>query len=178
MRNIRTATLSDSEPIARELWDTWQQFKILQIPSRMHQYASHEALAEEIRINPGRWLVYESPNEELSGFFSLSPIGQDKTYEHFGFPEHTVRIDDFAGLLPGEALLHQFQLLMSHLPLQSILLVIPAPLRDAYWAALKAGFRQLGDSPLMVGAYNWLYLDRESRLDEIQTKLQRAKVIA
>jgi hypothetical protein len=177
MSTIRTATISDSEPIARELWDVWQQFKIRQIPSSMHKYASYEALAGEIRANPGRWLVCESLDEELSGFFSLSPVGHDKSYEHLGFPEHAVRIDDFACLQPGEALLRQFQLLTSHLPSQSILLVIPAQLRDAYRVALKAGFRQLGDSPLLVGAYSWLYLDRESRLDEVQTKLQRAKMI-
>jgi hypothetical protein len=58
------------------------------------------------------------------------------------------------------------------------LLCIPSSLRDAYWAALKSGFQQLGDSELVVGAFVWLFLDREGRRDEIQEKLRRARVVA
>jgi hypothetical protein len=174
---IRSATISDSEPIAKALWSIWQQFKIRQIPSPIHSYASSEALAEEIRRDLSRWLVCESPDSQPPGFFSLSPTDDDKTYKRWRFPQHSVRIEHFACLFSGEILVHQFQLLASHLPQESILLVIPSSLRDAYWAATKAGFRQLGDCPLIVGAFVWLYLDREDRHDEIQTKLRRAKVV-
>jgi len=170
---IRSATISDSEPIANALWSVWHQFKIRQIPSEMHSYASSEALAEQIRHDLSRWLVCEP-----SGFFSLVAVGDDKTYKRWHFPQRTVRIEHFACLLSGEILLQQFQLLVSHLPEQSILLVIPSSLRDAYWAATKAGFRQLGDCPMIVGAFVWLYLDREDRHDEIQTKLRTARVVA
>lgn len=169
---IRSATISDSEPIANALWSIWHQFKVRQIPSPIRSYASSEALAEEIRHDLSRWFICES-----SGFFSLAPIGDDKTYKRWRFPQRTIRIERFACLLSGEILLQQFQLLASHLPEQSILLVIPSSLRDAYWAATKAGFRQLGDCALIVGAFVWLYLDREDRHDEIQTKLRRAKVV-
>jgi len=175
---IRNATISDSEPIAKVLWSIWQQFKVRQIPSPMHSYASSEALGVEIRRDLNRWLVCELPNSQPLGFFSLSSIGDDKTYKRWGFPKHSVRIEHFSCLLTGEIILRDLQLLVSHLPQQNILLCIPSSLRDAYWAALKAGFRQLGDSSLVVGAFIWLYLDRENGHDKIQTKMRRAKVIA
>jgi hypothetical protein len=170
---IRSATISDSEPISKALWSIWQQFKVRQIPSPIHSYASSEALGEEICRDLSRWLVCDP-----SGFFSLCPIGDDKTYKRWRFPQHSIRVEHFACLLTGEVLLSQLQLLASHLPKESILLCIPAILRNAHWAALKAGFRQLGDSSFIVGTFAWLYLDREERHDEIQTKLQRAKVVA
>jgi hypothetical protein len=170
---IRSATNSDSEPIANALWNIWHQFKIRQIPSPMHSYASSDALAEQIRHDLSRWLVCDT-----AGFFSLVPIGDDKACNRWRFPQHAVRIQDFACLLSGEVLHHQFQLLVSHLPEQSILLVIPSSLREAHWAATKAGFRQLGDSALIVGAFVWLYLDREDRHDEIQAKLRKERVVA
>jgi hypothetical protein len=170
---IRSATISDSEPIAKALWSIWQQFKIRQIPSPMHGYASVEALAAEIRGDLSHWLLCE-----LSGFFSLSPIGDDKTFKRWRFPQHAVRVGHFACLLPGETLLGQLHSLSAQLVEQSILLVIPSSLRDAHWAAVKAGFRELGDSSLITGAFVWLYLDREDTHDEIQTKLRRAKIVA
>ena len=170
---IRSATISDSEPIANALWSIWHQFKVRQIPSPMHAYASSEALAEEIRRDLRHWLVCEP-----SGFFLVSPVGDDKTYKSWRFPQQAIRIEHFACLLNGEILLHQLRLLASHLPQQSILVVIPPSVRGAFWAALKVGFRELGDSSLIAGAFAWLYVDRENRHDEIQTKLRRAKVVA
>jgi hypothetical protein len=169
---IRGATIADSEPIANPLWKIWRQFKVRQIPSPMHKYTSSETLDAEIRRDLSRWLVCEP-----SGFFSLSPIGDDKTYKRWGFPQHSVHVDYFACLLTGEAILHRLQLLVSHIPGQSILLCIPTSLRDAHWAALKAGFRELGDSSLIVGAFVWLYFDREGRHAAIQAKLRRAKIV-
>jgi len=174
---IRSATISDSEPIAKALWSIWQQFKVRQIPSPLHSYASSEVFADEIRRDLSRWLVCESADSQASGFFSLSPVGDDKTYKRWRFPEHSVRIEHFSCSLPGEAILRHLQLLVAHLPQESILLCIPSSLRDAYWAALKSGFQQLGDSELVVGAFAWLYFDREGRRDEIQAKLRRAKVV-
>lgn len=170
---IRNATISDTEPIARTLWSIWQQFKVRQLPSPMHSYASSEALVEEIRHDVSHWYVYEP-----SGFFSVMPVGDDKTHKRWRFPQDVVRIEHFACLLAGETLLPQLQSLAAHLARQSILLVIPSSLRDAHWAAVKAGFRELGHSSLIVGGFVWLYLDREDRHDEIQTKLRRAKVVA
>jgi|ERR1043165_4658145 hypothetical protein len=169
---IRSATISDSEPIAKALWSIWQQFKVRQIPSPMHSYASPEALAAEIRGDVTHWFVCES-----SGFFSVFPVVDDRTYRRWRFPQHAVRVGHFACLLPGETLLGPLQCLCAHLAEQSILLVIPSPLRDAHWAAVKAGFRELGDSSLIIGGFAWLYLDREDRHDEIETKLRRAKVV-
>jgi hypothetical protein len=60
---------------------------------------------------------------------------------------------------------------------QSILVCISSQLRDACWAAIKAGFGMLGESPLIVGTYMWLYLDRENKREEIQLKLRRAKIL-
>jgi len=170
---IRNATISDSEPIATALWDIWHQYKVRQIPSPMHRYASSEALAEDIRHDLDRWLVCEP-----AGFFSLIPAGDDKAYKRLQFPRRTMRIENFACLLSGEILSHQLRLLATHLPQPSILLVIPSSLRDIHWAALQAGFRQLGDGSLIVGAFVWLYLDRQDSHDAIQTKLRRAKIIA
>jgi hypothetical protein len=175
---IRNATISDSEPIANALWRIWHQFKVRQIPSPMHSYASSENLAEEIRRDLNRWLVCESSDSKQSGFFSLSSVSDDKTYKRWGFPQNCVHVENFSCLLIGGILLRQFQLLVSHLPQQSILFCIPSSLRDAYWAVLKARFKQLGDSSLVVGTFVWLYLDREDKHDEIQTKMRRAKVIA
>jgi len=170
---IRSATISDSEPIAKAIWSIWQQFKVRQLPSPMHRYASSEALAEEIRGDLSHWFVCEP-----SGFFSVVPVGDDKTYKRWRFPQHAVRVAHFACLLPGESLLGQLQSLAALLAGQSILLVIPSSLRDAHWASVKAGFRELGDSSLIVGGFTWLYLDREDRHDDIQTELRRAKVVA
>lgn len=170
---IRSATISDSEPIAKALWSIWQQFKVRQIPSPMHCYASSEGLAEEIRRDVSHWFVYEP-----AGFFSVLPLGNDKTYKRWRFPQRAVRVGHFASLLAGETLLPQLQSLATRLAEQSILLVIPPSLRDAHWAALKAGFRELGDSSLVIGGFVWLYLDREDRHDEIEAKLRRAKVVA
>jgi hypothetical protein len=170
---IRSAAVSDSETIAKALWNIWHQFKVRQLPSPMHSYASSEALAEEIRRGLNHWFVCEP-----SGFFSVVPVGDDKTYKRWRFPQHAVRVAHFACLLPGETLLGQLQSLAAHLAERSILLVIPSSLRDAHWAAMKAGFRELGDSSLTVGGFTWMYLDREDRHDEIQTKLRRAKVVA
>lgn len=170
---IRAAAISDIEPIAKALWSTWHQFKVRQLPSPRHRYASPEAVAAEIRRDLIHWFVCEP-----SGFFSVLPVGDDKTYKRWRFPRHAVRVEHFACLLPGETLLGQLQSLAAHLATQSILLVIPSTLRDAHWAAVKAGFRELGDSSLIVGGFTWLYLDREERHDEIQTKLRRAKVVA
>ena len=169
---IRSATVLDSDLIAKELWNVWHQFKIRQIPSPMHSYASSEALAAQIRHDLSRWLVCEP-----SGFFSFDAVGDDKIYQRWRFPPRTVRIDQFACLLSGEALLQQFQGIASHLADQSILLVIPSSLQDAYWAATKAGFRPLGDFPLIIGSFVWLYLDREDRHDEIQARLRKARVV-
>jgi hypothetical protein len=175
---IRNATISDSQPIANALWSVWHQFKARQLPSPIHRYVSSEALGFEISHNLSSWLICESPDLQPFGFFSLSHVSDDKAYKRWGFPRQFVRIDNFACLLSGEILLQQFQLLTTHLPEQSILLVIPSSLRDAYWAATKAGFRQLGDCDLVVGAFVWLYLDREDKHDEIQTKLRKARVVA
>jgi hypothetical protein len=139
----------------------------------MHRYASPEALAEEIRRDVSHWFVCEP-----SGFFSVVPVGHDKTYNNWRFPQHAVLVLDFACLLPGETLLRQIQSLATHLAEQSILLVIPSSLRETHWAAVKAGFRELGDSFSTGSEFNWLYLDREDKHDEIQTKLRRAKVVA
>lgn len=174
---IRSATISDSEPIANALWSIWRQFKIRQIPSAMHSYTSSEALGLEITRDLSRWLVCELPESKPTGFFSLCPIGDEKTCKRWRFPKHSVRIEYFACLLPGEILLQQLQLLASHLPHQSILLVIPSSLRDALWAATKTGFLEFGDGSQTVGGFAWLYLDRENRHEEIETKLRRAKVI-
>jgi hypothetical protein len=172
-RMLRSATIADCEPIAKAVWSIWQQFKVRQLPSRMHRYASSEALAEEVRQDLGHWFVCEP-----SGFFSIVPIGEDKTYKRMRFPQCAVRVAHFACLLPGETLLGQLQSLAKHLAEQSILLVIPSSLREAHWAAVKTGFRELGDSSLIVGGDTWLYLDREDRHDEIQAKLRRAKIVA
>jgi len=174
---IRSATISDSEPIAKALWSIWRQFKVQQIPSPMHRYASPESLTQEIQNNVSNWLVCESLDSEPPGFFLLSPVGDDKTYKRWRFPEHSVLIEHFACLFPGETILHHLQLLVSYLPQESILLCIPSSLRDAYWAALKSGFQQLGDCQLIVGSVVWLFLDRAGRRDEIQAELRRAKVV-
>jgi len=177
-RMIRKATITDSQPIAKALWSIWQQFKAQQIPSPVRGYASSETLCSEISHDLNSWLVCELPHSQPLGFFSLCHVSEDKAYKRWGFPRQFVRIERFACLLPGEILLQQLQFLNSHLPGQSLLLVIPSSLRDAYWAATKAGFRQLGDCNLVVGAFVWLYLDRESKHDEIQTKLRKARVVA
>jgi hypothetical protein len=111
------------------------------------------------------------------GFFALSGIGTGKTHKRWRFPERAVQIEHFRCLLKGEVLLPQFELLASHLHEASLLLCFASPLRDAYWAALKAGFRLLGESPLIVGTFVWLYLDREKRFGDIQMKLRRAKIL-
>src|SRR6266404_1396963 len=160
---IRSATISDSEPIAKALWSIWHQLKAQQIATPLHACASSEVLSEEIRRHLIGWLVCEAPDPKHAGFFSLFPIGGDKTYKRWRFPQDSVLIEHFACLLGGEILLPQLQLLVGHLPEQSILLCIASPLRGAYWAALKTGFRLLGESPLIVGTFAWLYLDREER---------------
>jgi len=131
----------------------------------------------EIEEKINHWLVYELPNSELLGFFSFNSIGEDKTFKRWRFPKQSVRIENFSCLQSGEALLNQFELLIKEMSQQSILLVIPVSLREPYWAGLKAGFRQLGESSLIVGGFIWLYFDRENLHEEIQAKLQKAKVV-
>jgi hypothetical protein len=175
---IRNATISDSDAIAKQLWNTWHQFQIRQIGNPKHSYPSVDALAEEIRSDLNHWVVFECADPQKNGFFGLAERGGEKIYKKWGFPAHTVGIQHFASLLSGEALLPQFQALASHLAQQSLLLCIPSSLRDAYWAALKAGFKVLGECPLIVGTYLWLYLDREGKHEQIQSKLRKAKIIA
>src|SRR5688500_18678477 len=131
---IRSASISDGEPIAKAIWSIWQQFNVRQLPSPMHRYGSLEVLAKEIRRDLRRWFVCEP-----SGFFSAEPIGDDKIYKRWRFPQHAVRIGHFACLLPGETILEHLQSFSKHLARQSILLVIPSSLRDAHWAAVKTG---------------------------------------
>lgn len=175
---IRPATIADTEAIADSLWCIWRQFKVRQIPSPMHCYASVEALDNEIECCLDRWSVCESQKTAIEGFFSLSKIGDDKTFKRWQFPEQAVRVEHFACLLGGEVLCNQLGLLVSHASPQSILLNIPMSLREAHWAAVKAGFRELGENSTLVGAFVWLYLDRDARHDEIQRRLRRAKVVA
>src|SRR5579859_4589423 len=106
---IRIAAISDSSPIAKALWSTWQQFRVRQIPSPMQSYASSEALAQEIRDRLSCWFIYEP-----GGFFSLIPVGDDKTYKRWHFPQTAVRVLHFACLLSGEALLAQLRSLAAH----------------------------------------------------------------
>jgi hypothetical protein len=174
---IRSATISDSEPIAKMLWGIWHHLKARQIAAPPTSYVSSEVLRDEIRRDLSRWLVCESSNPNQAGFFAVSSLANDRVYKKWRFPESAVRIEAFACLLSGEVLLQHFQLLTTHLRQHSILLCVASPLRDAYWAALKAGFRLLGESPLIVGNVVWLYLDREERHIEIQTKLRKARVI-
>jgi hypothetical protein len=177
---IRSATNSDGEPIAKAIWRGWHHLKAQQIATPLHMYATPEVLSDEIRRNLTRWLVCESSDPQQMGFFAISPIsslGSDKACKRWRFPESAIQIQHFACMLSGEILLHQFQLLASHLPQASILLCFASPLRGAYWAALKAGFKILGECPLIIGTFVWLYLDRDERFDEIQTKLRRAKII-
>jgi hypothetical protein len=174
---IRSATNADSEPIAKALWQSWHHLKARQIATPLPAYASSEILADEICRDLSRWLVCESSNSQKMGFFAFSRIGTDKTYKRWRFPERAVRIEHFACLLSGEVLLPQFESVASHLREESILLCFASPLREACWAALKAGFRLLGESPLIVGKFAWLYLDREERFGEIQMKLRRAKIV-
>jgi hypothetical protein len=174
---IRRATIADSEPIAKALWDLWHQLKARQIPTPLHMYRSPELLVEQMRCGFSQWFICDSSDSRRTGFFCVAPIGSDKTYKRWRFPERAVRVEHFACLLPGEVLLDQFQLLSFELRRESLLLWISSSLRDPYWAALKAGFRPLGESPTMVGTFAWLYLDREQKYDEIQTKLRRAKIV-
>jgi hypothetical protein len=125
-RMIRSATISDSEPIAKAIWSIWQQFKVRQLPSPMHGYASSEVLGEEIRRDLNHWFVCEP-----SGFFSVVPVGDEKTCKHWRFPQHAVLVAHFACLLPGETLLGQLQSLAEHLAEQSILLHTVIPERPA-----------------------------------------------
>ena len=170
---IREAIISDAEPIAKELWNTWHHLKTQQVASPLHAYASRDVLCDEIRSNLRSWLVCEAGLQH-AGFFAVSPLGSEKTFRKWRFPERLVQIEHFPSLFSGEVLVRHFQLLASHLPEASILLCVASTLREAYWAALKAGFRLLGESQLLVGTFAWLYLDRESRFYEIQSKLRRA----
>jgi hypothetical protein len=174
---IRNATIEDCEPIARMLWSIWHRLKAQQIAAPSPNYTSSDDLSNEIRSNLGRWLVCESADSTLSGFFAVSSLGGDQAYRRWRFPESAIRIESFACLLAGEVLFQQFELLARRLRDHSILVCIPTQLREAYWAALKAGFRLLGESPLIVGAVVWLYLDRDQRHDEIQKKLRRSRII-
>jgi hypothetical protein len=143
---IRNATIPDCEPIAGVLWTSWHRLKARQIATPLHAYASVEVLAEEIRGDLGRWVVCDSSDSHEMGFFALRGIGADRAYKRWRFPERAVRIDHFASLLGGLVLLRQFQLLISHLHGQSILVCFASSLRDAYWAAINAGLRQsIGD---------------------------------
>jgi hypothetical protein len=174
---IRNATISDAEPIAKMLWATWQQLKIQQIPTASHNYRSSQILIQEIHRDLNRWLVCESSNPQQQGFFSLNRLGGNKTFKRWGFPESAVRIEHFGCLQKAEIILHQLSLLVSQLHQQSILLCVATPLRDAYWAALKAEFKLLGESHSIIGTAAWLYYDCDGRFKEIQEKLTRAKIV-
>jgi hypothetical protein len=76
---IRSATISDSEPIAKALWIIWHHLKARQIGAPLNRYASSEVLADEIRRNLNQWLVCDSPTPQQTGFFELSNLGEDKT---------------------------------------------------------------------------------------------------
>jgi hypothetical protein len=174
---IRSATTSDCEPIAKQLWDIWHHLKARQIASPLHAYTSSETIAAEISRDLSRWFVCEIAGSEQLGFFGIRSLADQRAYKRWRFPESGICIDHFACLLPGEVLLEQFRALAVHVPDQSVLMSPSTSLRDVYWAALKAGFRLLGESRSIVGTFAWLYLDREERFDEIQTKLQRAKIV-
>jgi len=174
---IRKATAADHEVIAKNLWNSWSELQGRQIPTAIRAYPEPESLAAEILANRDNWLVYESHSPEEGGFFSAFPVGADPTYRRRRFPERAVSVDHFASQLAGEVLLQQFKSLAAHLPDVSLLLRFSSTLRQPYWAAMKAGFRLLGESPLIVGTFVWLYLDRDQRFDEIQLKLRRAKLV-
>ncbi|HZQ48422.1 MAG TPA: hypothetical protein VFC07_15500 [Verrucomicrobiae bacterium] len=174
---IRGANIEDVEPITNGLWKVWQHLKARQIGTPMQRYKSRNGLADEIRNDLTRWLVYETPDPNRWGFFALSHDVNSIFYKKMGFPEDFVTINHFACLLKGEILLEQFQALSAYLPDESVSLSISTTLRDAYWAALKAGFKLLGEQPLVVGEYAWLYLDRERKFEMIQTKLIKARMI-
>ena len=53
---IRSATISDSEPIAKALWQSWHHLKARQIATSLHAYPSSEVFADEIRRDLSRWL--------------------------------------------------------------------------------------------------------------------------
>ena len=82
----------------------------------------------------------ESSDPQQMGFFAISPISHRKRQDlqEMAFSgSSAIRIEHFAYLLSGEILLHQFQLLASHLPQESILLCFASPLRGAYWASSR-----------------------------------------
>lgn len=174
---IRNATPTDIERIANDLWSVRQHLKALQIATPLSG-STREALAREISLEMDQWLVCESSKLEEMGYFKVGPLGHLKNFKRFRFPEHSIQIGPFACLLKGEVLLPQFEQLVAHLPEKSILVCISSPLRDAYWAALKAGFKLLGESSMIVGTYAWLYFDREQRHEEIQNKLRRSRIIS
>jgi hypothetical protein len=174
---IREATIADSQSLAKALWSTWQGLKARQIANPLDGYPTVELLTDEISRDLRRWLVCESSDPKQIGFFALSAIGQEKRYRRRKFPERSVQIRHFARLLSGEVLLPQFQMLAAHLKHESISVVIDAQLREAYWAALKAGFRLLGECPTIVGTSAWLYLDRHESFEQVQTKLLRARLL-
>ena len=174
---IRNATSADSDPIAKILWRSWHHKKTQQIPTPLPKYATAEVLSNEIDRDLSSWLVCDSCDPQQIGFFGISSLGTDTIYKRLRFPESAIHIEHFAFLLKGEILLCQFQLLAAQFPKQSILLCFPSQLRDAYWAALKAGFRILGECPLIIGTFVWFYLDREKKFLEIQNKLRRDRII-
>jgi hypothetical protein len=174
---VRSANIADSEPIAKILWKSWHHLKTQQIPTPLPKYAAVEVLSDEIGRDLSGWLMCESSDPQQIGFFGLSRLGTNATYKRLRFPESAIQIEHFAFLLKGEILLCQFQALAAQFPKQSMLLRFPSQLRDAYWAALKAGFRILGECPLIIGTFVWFYLDREEKFLEIQNKLRRDKII-
>ena len=174
---IRRATAADSQRIADELWRNWHQLKARQLGSVPREYSSSEVLAAKIGGELDRWLVCESSDPKQLGFFFCSNLGANQIFKRYRFPERSLHIEKFACLLPSEVILEHLRLLAAHFPNESILLCLPTPLRAAYWAGLKAGFKLLGESPMILGTSAWLYLDREKRFEEIQTKLRRAKLI-
>jgi hypothetical protein len=174
---IRVATDADGEPVAKILWQTWRHLQARQLAGYPRELPTPDSLALRIRGELSRWLVFDSDNPGEFGFFSITNLDGDKTYRRWRFPEETIRIEHFAYFLTGEVLARQFHSLASHFLHESILVCLPTPLRDAYWGALKGGFRLLGESPLVIGTFAWLYLDRAQRFDQIQTKLRKAKII-
>jgi hypothetical protein len=180
---IRSATSLDSEVIGKALWDLWHRMKARQIACPLHAYPSLELLVDGIRSEVSTsgsdrlWFICESVHGSYAGLFALLRM---KTYgfiRRCRFADSSYIIERYECLLDGEVLLGQFKEIASHFPEAGLLVCVSSELRDAYWAALKAGFCLLGESTLVIGTEAWLYLDRGNRFDEVQMKLRRAKLI-
>jgi hypothetical protein len=154
-----------------------------QIACPLHAYPSLELLVDEIRTevttsgSDRLWFICESVHGSYAGFFALLRMKTYRFFKRCRFADSSYIIEGYECLLDGEVLREQFKEIASHFPEAGLLVCISSELRDAYWAALKAGFSLLGESNLVVGTKAWLYLDRRNRFDEIQVKLRRAKLI-